>query len=135
MDTNMNTTARLVVSGHISPRCMAIDVDPSFGTQDEWRATMENVVDATPEMLDLVTPREAGRLDAYDGLELDPTRHGFVKIGDCEWYVIGYKTAQQAMARVTVLPQTRMLTAREMREHNADYASYLDDVEWLRGGC
>jgi len=113
---------------------MAIDIDPDFGTQDEWSAVMENVVDALPEMLDIVTPREAGRLDAYDGLELDPTRHGFIKIGDCEWYVIGYKGAQQAMARVTVLPQTRMLTHAEMREHNEDYADYLRDVEWLRGG-
>jgi len=114
---------------------MAIDVDPTFGTQDEWSAVMENVVDSLPEMLDIITPSEAGRLDAYDGLELDPTRHGFVKVTCCEEYIVGFKAAQQAMARVTVLPQTRMLTHKEMREHNRDYADYLRDVEWMRGGC
>lgn len=53
------STTRLVVSGHISPRCMSLDVDPAFGNADEWSAAMENVVDATPEEMEATEDYES----------------------------------------------------------------------------
>lgn len=41
---------RVVAIGRYSIECIALDIDPTFGTDDEWRQAMSTVVDAAPEL-------------------------------------------------------------------------------------
>lgn len=81
---------------------------------EEWFVVVDNQIDAMPEKLDFCTPFEVGKLDAEEELELDPTRHGLITVGECEEYILGYREGQAA-----------------------DLAGYCDDIEdrnfWAKG--
>jgi len=66
---------------------MAIDVDPDFGTQDEWSATMENVVDSLPEMQDFADAATLGELDATEGIYNPPH---WSRTADYDAYIIAW---------------------------------------------
>lgn len=70
----------------------------------------------TPEQLDFATPREMGRMDALDGEECDPLNYGYVKVTDCEAYILAYRESAHI-------------------EDTDELISYIEDVDWLRGGC
>lgn len=90
-------------------------IEAMMDEQDLWRVAVDNEIDATPEQLDFATPFDAGWLDAVEQMELDPTRHGYIKLSQCEEYVCGYRDGAHV-------------------EDTVDYVSYQDDVEWLRMG-
>lgn len=69
-----------------------------------------------PEQLDFATPREMGRMDALDGEECDPLNYGYVKVTDCEAYILAYRESAHI-------------------EDTDELISYIEDVEWMRGGC
>lgn len=59
----MNGLRRVVV-GCYSPHHCSVNVDPTFGTDEEWAAITATVVDATPEDTDALTDDLIdGRLD------------------------------------------------------------------------
>lgn len=80
---------------------------------DCWLERIADEIDALPEMLDFCTPFDAGKLDAAEGLELDPTRHGLITVFQAEEYILGFRS----VGELEMLIDGR------------------DDEEFWRGGC
>lgn len=82
---------------------------------DQWLEAVQGEIDALPETPDFCTPFELGRLDGLDGFLCDPVQYGFVTIWDAEAYVLGWREGAHV-------------------EDTEDLVSYIEDVEWFRGG-
>lgn len=61
------------------------------GDDDQWQRDIEDAIDGMPETLDFCTPECAGQMDAEEGMNCDPTRHGFRTVLECEAYIIAWK--------------------------------------------
>ena len=59
--------------------------------EDLWRISVDNEIDSMPETLDFCTPEYIGHMDAEEGLDCDPTQHGFRTVLECEAYIVAWK--------------------------------------------
>lgn len=111
---NTDTQARIVVVGIFTPQAICIDVDPDFGTQDEWQEIMASAVDALPEQ---ETLEAMAARDAINDQYHPPFG---CALADYDRYVGSWFAARERMAHEA-----------------ADLADYQDDIEdrnWHAGG-
>lgn len=98
---------------------------------EQWLRGIQQEMDAMQyDEADFATPETVGRLDAELGLPCNPTEY-YIKLGQIESYIIGFKDATAEMERRA----KRIFTVEEMDERNSDYADWLMDANWIARGC
>lgn len=117
MTTPNANNKRLVAAGSVTRAGIHLDVDPTFGSDEEWLRAITTAV-AVGGAQDMCTVETLAELDAFDGVYNPPL---CAAAGEYSRYINAWLSARTRMAQEA--------------EDTEDYASWLVDEEWIRRGC